>query len=796
MKINLLAVLLLAALEVFGQKKGIEIVVVDQQNKALQGATVVLKSLPDSSQKLYQITDSLGRSSFDISGAKKFNLQISYIGYRTIAQAFDPKPGQNSYRFVLFEDQQTLGGVTVTARRPLMRQEDDKTVVDPEIIAASSTNAQEMLEKIPGLFIDNEGNVYLNGSQPSAIYINGREQKMTAADIATVLKNLPPTAIEKIEIIRTASAKYDAASSGGVVNIVLKKGVKIGRTGSFTTGANQGKYGAYFAGITLNNNDGDRTSYLNLNLNRRNYFEELSSTRSLADGSKIAQNSYNTTPNAGGFLSYGLGKIATNKMELNYDGRINYNGGSSQNDNSNEIFRNGTILSQSGNQVSNLLKNLGLSQEFSLKKDLDTNGSQISSQLAYNYNKRLTDQTFGISQTLPSTQNLSGLGDFDIGRHFVEAKIDLLKKLPGQISLEAGLKTGLQYFKNTTLFFDEVPSGKTLNSARSNRFKYNDAIHAAYLQGSKTFGAYIFKTGLRLENTNMNGRQLSGNDTSFTIHRTDVFPYAYLSRRLMKIAGYELRAFLIARRSITRPGYDYLNPGLRFLDQYLYESGNPALRPQFTQTYEANVSVADMPIFAFGKNYVNDIFTNVVYQDRTDPRISARTYDNLGKNEETYFRLLGAIPPGGKYFFVVSTQYNRNNYRGIYENSSLNFKRGSWTFFSFHQLKLGKLASIQSGGFLRVGGQQQFYELGNFGNVFASINRYFLDRKLQITLNANDLFYTNRNSFSLNQGNIQAVGERRADTRRFGFNLRYNFGLKKREEGNSPFNMDLENVTK
>lgn len=61
------------------------------------------------------------------------------------------------------------------------------------------------------------------------------------------------------------------------------------------------------------------------------------------------------------------------------------------------------------------------------------------------------------------------------------------------------------------------------------------------------------------------------------------------------------------------------------------------------------------PIFAIGKNYINDIFTNVIYQSPTDPLVSWRTYDNLGKNEETYFRLLGAIPPGGKYFFVVGT---------------------------------------------------------------------------------------------------------------------------------------------
>jgi hypothetical protein len=217
------------------------------------------------------------------------------------------------------------------------------------------------------------------------------------------------------------------------------------------------------------------------------------------------------------------------------------------------------------------------------------------------------------------------------------------------------------------------------------------------------------------------------------------------------------------------------------------------LRPQFIQTYEANISVADMPVFAIGRNYITDIFTNVVYQDIKDPRISSRTYDNLGKNKETYFRILGAIPPGGKYFFVVSAQFNMNDYSGSYEDAELNFKKSTWTLFSFHQLQLDARSTLQAGGFIRLGGQQQFYELGNLGSVFMSINRYFLDRKLQITLNANDLFYTNRNTFILNQGSIRAEGIRKGDTRRIGFNLRYNLGFKKKEEGQNPFNIDLEN---
>ena len=104
-----------------------------------------------------------------------------------------------------------------------MRQEDDKTIVDPENLAASSTSGYEVLEKTPGLFVDQDGNIYLNSTTPATIYINGREQKMSTADIASLLKSLPPNSIASIEILRTPSAKYDASGGGGIVNIVLKK---------------------------------------------------------------------------------------------------------------------------------------------------------------------------------------------------------------------------------------------------------------------------------------------------------------------------------------------------------------------------------------------------------------------------------------------------------------------------------------------------------------------------------------------------------------------------------------------
>src|SRR5205085_10617655 len=130
----------------------------------------------------------------------------------------------------------------------------------------------------------------------ATVYINGREQKMSAADIATMLKNLPPNSIASIEILRTPSAKYDASNSGGIVNIVLKKGVKIGLTGSITLGLNQGKYGNQFGGININNNNGKVTTYLNLQFGKRNNSEDIKTDRIFAADSLLSQDAFSLFP--------------------------------------------------------------------------------------------------------------------------------------------------------------------------------------------------------------------------------------------------------------------------------------------------------------------------------------------------------------------------------------------------------------------------------------------------------------------------------------------------------------------
>ena len=748
-------------------------------------ATINVMPISDTGKQFQKASDSSGIVSFELE-QQVYRVTVSSVNYKPFEKIITVKKENELFSFMLQPVSVNLKEVTVTATKPLTRQEDDKTIVDPEPIAATSTNAYEILEKTPGLFVDQDGNVYLSSMSPAKIYINGREMKMSTADVATMLKNLPPNAIAKIEILRTPSAKYDASGSGGMINIVLKKGVKLGLTGSVVAGLQQGDYGNQFAGINMNNNTGRKTSYLNLNYSRRNNFEHIQTDRLFTSDSVLHQDARTKYPAINYFTSYGISDSISAKWYVDFAGSINYQTFDNYTENENMIKKISTseTVSKSVNVVNYSGKYLRLSNGISFNHKIDS-ASEWINDFYFSYDRNRNNQQYNTYFYSPAVFTTGGFGSPNSDRNNFVITSDLKKRFRNRLIVETGLKASFLRYKSEAEYFTGTGSSSIKDISRTNTFHYTENINAAYLQASKTFGKNIvLKTGARLENTNMNGHQIIPVDTFFNVHRTDLFPYIYLSKKVMSIAGYELRAYLVARRTIVRPVYEQLNPFARYVDQYVTEVGNPQLRPQFTNNYEANISVDERPLLAIGVNNTNDIFNQVIYSSDTNRRQSFRTYDNLGTNKELYLRGLGAIPPGKRYFFVLGGQYNHIFYEGLYENKPLSYKRGTWTFFTYHSLKFDKRSQLSVNGFIRLRGQQGFYELGDFGALNASINRQFLNQKLTITVSANDIFKTNKNEFTINQGSIHASGIREGDTRRFGLNMRYNFGIRKKEENN------------
>lgn len=793
--LKLFLVLPLVSLSIFskGQDIPVSIKIINTKKEPVAFATITVTNRLDTTQQVKKSADSSGYARFNLLKSGQYTFNISAVNYQPVEKRVALTGNQTNFTYTLEQTDKTLDNVVITSQKPLMRQEDDKTIVDPENLVAASTSGFEVIEKTPGLFVDQDGNIYISSLTPAAVQINGRNMRMSAADIATLLKSLPPGSISKIEIVRTPSAKYDASGSGGVVNVVLKKGVRIGMTGSVNAGMQQGTYGNQFIGFNINNNDGRKNSNLNFNYSRRNSFEQIITDRIFASDSMLSQDAYTKYPGSNLYGSFGITYDLTKKWELTYDATASYNQFDNNSENINNLYKisTGEAFSNSINKVNNDGSNFSIGTGFETKYKIDSSGSEWTTDTWYNHTINKSNQLFSTRYDSPFPVLFGGDGTVNSDRDYFNFRSDLKLKMKNKFTFEAGLQSYINNFYNKANYFREANGTRTDDKSRTNSFRSNENINALYLQGSKTIGKdFVAKFGTRLENTNLKGRQLIPSDTSYAIHRTDLFPYVYLSKNLMKIAGFDLRAYLIYRRSIRRPYYDQLNPFSRYIDEFLSEVGNPSLRPQFTNNYEANISVDERPILAAGINETKDIFTNVIYQADSSRSQAFRTYDNLGKNKEWYLRGLGAIPPGGRYFFVIGAQYNHNFYQGFYEGKPLSFKRGTWTFFTYQTFKVDKRSVITLNGFYRLKGQQQFYELSEFGALNASINRKFLKDKLILTLSINDMFYTNKNDFSIQQGSVNAAGTRLADTRRWGINIRYNFGIRKKEENNNLFNAE------
>lgn len=775
---------------IYGKEVSVRIKVTGNQNEVVPFSSITIINRDDSTKRLSTITDETAVAQFDLEVGGQYFVNVTAINYKALSKGITVT--DSSYEFVLNMEpsSSTLNEVVIQAAKPLMRQDDDKTIIDPESLAAASTSGYEVLEKTPGIFVDQDGNIYLNSTTPATVYINGREMKMSKSDIATMLKSLPPNSIDRIEILRTPSARYDASGSGGVVNVVLKKGVKIGLTGSLNTGFQQGKYGNQFSGINLSNNDGVTSTYINLNYTHRGSYDVLNTDRYLDTNILLSQQAYNVYPGNVYFMGYGINRELNEKWNVSYDGRISYNNSFNETENNN-AFKNITKDSVLGSTLATLKsdnRSFFLNQDIASTYKIDTSGSEWTNAFSYNYSSTTIDQLFHTQSDDP----YDGDGVVSGKRHFVSGQTDLVYKFPYKITLETGLKSTFMSFNNDADYFLTEGGIRQQDGSRTSRYTYKENINSAYVQGSKGLGSFLLKAGVRMENTNMDGRQFIPGDTSFTIHRTDFFPYVYFSRKVMTIAKYELRAYLVYRRTILRPSYEDLNPFPKYVDQFLSDVGNPTLRPQFSNNYEANVSIDERPLIAIGYNDTRDMFTKVFYQGGINNAQAYRTVDNIGRNKEFYLRGFAAIPPGGVYFFVVGGQYNHNVYDGFYEGSPLSFKADSWLFFTYHQLKLDKNSQITLNGFMRLKGALQFYELSSFGALNVNINRKFFKQKLTVTLSLNDIFFTNNNKFTIDQASVKASGYREQDSRRFGLNLRYNFGFHKREEEKDMFNMQQD----
>ncbi|MBK9042529.1 MAG: hypothetical protein IPN97_04820 [Saprospiraceae bacterium] len=186
----------------------------------MAAAEIAVKPVGDSIVSYY-FTDYDGKAKINEISSGLYFVTITYLGYESFTDSIDIKRSKQ-FSFQLSEAMNLIEEVKIVGKNHFAA-DGDKMIVDPEPLVAFSTNTLEVLEATPGLIVDPDNGIFLNNASPATIFINGREQRLGSQDLINILRSLPPGNIKQIEIIRSPSSKFNASSTGGIINIVLKK---------------------------------------------------------------------------------------------------------------------------------------------------------------------------------------------------------------------------------------------------------------------------------------------------------------------------------------------------------------------------------------------------------------------------------------------------------------------------------------------------------------------------------------------------------------------------------------------
>lgn len=616
-----------------GKVKG---AVIDGDTKTIKSATIVLLKAKDSTIIRMGVADETGKFSFDDVPDGKYLVSVSAVGHQNgFSETFEVNGSHsivNLKTIELVKQEKSLATVVIVTKKPLIEQKIDRTIVN---VDASVTNvgnsALEVLEKAPGISVDKDGNISLKGKSGVQIYIDGRPSYLGGADLANLLRSMSSSQLEQIEIMTNPPAKYDAAGNSGVINIKTKKNKQFGYNGSLTSGYTQGIYARFNESLNFNFRTSKVNLFSNLNFSHNDRRQILEVNRNFRDAntkdllSEFVQTSTMKTSNTFYSAKIGLDYFATKKTTLG----IVVNGYSNP-----SLWRSttpsfiydptGTLISQTKAFSENNQKWKNFSSNLNFRTVFDSTGQEISGDLDYIQYRTTATQPL-ISWYYDNTGNLLKPQDTLMGNlpqdiTIYSGKIDYVLPLKRGAKLEAGIKSSYVKTDNDAEY-DSLQNGQVVHDTnRSNHFVYEENINAAYVNYTKPLSKkWTGQFGLRLENTNAKGNQLTTGQ-KFTRKYTQLFPTAFL-----QYVADEKNQFVVNYgRRVNRPNYEDLNPFIHFLDRYTFEQGNPDLAPQFSHNIELT------------HTYNGFLSTTLNYSSTKD--IIQQVFEQNTVTKETYIR--------------------------------------------------------------------------------------------------------------------------------------------------------------
>lgn len=779
---------LFVSLSLWAQSSRITGSVQDESGKHLSSASVSLLRASDSVMVKATATDKEGRYQFDNITNGEYLLLVSSVGFeKKYSAPFSASAGEAPV-VQLQAAARSMAGVTVTAQKPFIETKIDKTVVNVEASPTSAgATALEVLEKSPGITVSNDGIISLKGKSGVIVMMDGKPTYLSPADLASLLKNLPASALDQIEIMTNPSAKYDASGNSGVINIKTKKGKTAGFNGSIMAGVTTSYFekhdGTFYVipktqnSINFNYRKNKINFFGNYNPNVYKGMASLEITRTKLDDNKniLGYNDVETEFKFGNnnhTLKLGMDYFADKKNTFGVvvSGFL-FNGHPTPVTTTTTADEHYEPLSILVSQTNNRIKFKNFTSNFNYRHVFDSAGQELTADIdfiAYNNLSKValaTDFYDGNYQQQGDPLLLKGYIPSDINIYSFKSDYTLPFKKGGR--LEAGVKSS--YVKNDNLVdYQRWDVTKWAPDARSNHFIYDENINAVYLNANRQVKKWSFQGGLRLENTNAKGYQVN-NDSTFHRHFTNLFPSAFVS-----YAADKRNTFTISySRRITRPNYQDLNPFIFFLDSLSYRVGNPFLLPQFTHNFELSHSFKNKLITTLNYSSTNDVISQIL---KPDGDIVYSTADNVAKFRNIGIAITAPVPVTKWWMSNIYLNVFNNHYKGLYNNKPLDLAYTSFMINFTETFTVSKGFSLEASGFYRAKGVDQL----SINNAMYLFNlggqKQVMNGKGTVRINLRDPFWIQRYSGKTQYDIVDTKVKNRWDNRSVTVSFTYRFG--------------------
>lgn len=770
---------------VFGQtleveKNTISGTVLSENNTAVADALLSLINPMDNSLVKTETADLEGKFVFENVLNGTYFIKISENGTtKYVGKPFEVNGNLNLNGIILTSEIQQLDEVVITKVKPYIERKDGVMILNVESsIGATGSSAFEVLEKAPGVNVDNNDNISLRGKGGILVQIDGKAVQMSGTNLANYLRGIPSGNVEKIEFITNPGSKYDASGSA-IINIKMKKDKRKGTNGSISTAYGQGKYPKSNSNFSLNHRNKDVNIFGNYSFAYREGFNELLLDRKFYD-----EGVFTGAYDQDNYLKMNF-RNHIGRVGADFYASEKHTFGIVANAVSNKFDPTGKNISDvydaSNSKVSRFETNnnskdnwhnhsLNLNHKFVI----DTLGTELTTDFDYaNYGNK-TEQNFTTRYFDLNNSEFQNpyllYGDIAGDLNIYALKSDFVMTLKNKIKLETGLKSSYVKADNNLKFFDISTGIPVFDATKSNHFIYTENINAVYLNGSKTFGKWNTYLGFRIENTNITGEQLVDN-TSFKNNYTQLFPSAFVSYTFNEKNSLE---FNYSRR-ISRPSYDQLNPFKFFLDPTTYKEGNPYLKPQTTHSFEIT-HVFNQKIYStLNFSRTTDNITEVIAPSENDQQLTVQTNKNL--NTADIYGLFVMMP------LEITKWWSNNNslnfyygsYSGTVANTTLE-NQGNFTFNcnSVNSFKLGKGYSAELTGNYRAREVYAFMDVDPIWFVNIGFQKKFKNSTLKLAVN--DIFYTNKTTADTEFKDYRESFKVRRDVRVATLSYTYNFG--------------------